>query len=219
MAKDPKELLDEAVQLAAHIRGSLPDGFDIAMLTLESKLPFKALSYREALVHRFSDLVSGAAEAAVAERPVSAATLTRGSMATLARAWELHEKINQFVEKPDVDELDRFLMSRLFGSRNNPDLPEATNILRAIDKLDKHVPHFRENYDRLSEFVHPNYSGTLQAFGLIDKLNLEVNFADKDRRATALSVSIAPLVGNMLGFMPVYNALAESIEALNASFD
>lgn len=123
MATASNELLDEAIQLASHIRSGLPEGFDIAMLTLNSKLPFKALSYREALIHRFSDLVSGAADAAVAGRPVSAATLTRGSMETLARAWELRDRIDVFAREPDTDKLDNFLMSRLFGSRNNPDLP------------------------------------------------------------------------------------------------
>ncbi len=110
-------------------------------------------------------------------------------------------------------------MSRLFGSRNNPDLPEATNILNAVDRVAKHVPHFRENYDRLSEFVHPNYTGTFQTFALIDKLNLAVKFADEDRRNLAFSTILGPLVGNMRGFMGVYNALADSIESLNSALD
>ena len=219
MATNFNELLEEAVQLASHIRSGLPEGFDIAMLTLNSKLPFKALSYREALIHRFSDLASGAADAAVAGRPVSAATLTRGSMETLARAWELRDRLHAFTNDPDTDRLDSFLMSRLFGSRCNPELPEAANILNAVDKLAKHIPHFRENYDRLSEFVHPNYSGTFQAFASIDKLNFAVKFSDEERRNLAFSTILNPLVGNMHGFMAIYNALADSIETLNTSLD
>lgn len=219
MEIDPNKLLDEAVQLAAHIRDGLPEGFDIAMLTLNSKLPFKALSYREAPIHRFSDLASGAADAAVAGRLVSAATLTRGSMETLARAWELRDKISAFSQRPDVDALDKFLMSRLFGSRNNPELPEASNILNAIDWVAKQVPHFRENYDRLSEFAHPNYSGTFQAFASIDRLNFSIKFADSERRNLAFSTILSPLFGNLHGFMGIYNALAGSIEQLDGFFD
>jgi hypothetical protein len=105
----------EEKALAEAFGASLPASFEIAMLTLQSKIPFKLLSYREALIHRFSDTAGGAVDAIKANRPISTALLTRSSLETLARMKVLHDRIRAFLKRPVVVVLDVFIMNRSFG--------------------------------------------------------------------------------------------------------
>lgn len=219
VTKDFSELLHETELIARGLSQGLPDGFDIAMLTLNTKLPFKALSYREALFHRFADLSMSAVESISANRPVSAATLTRGGMETMARTLELEHKLQKYLLNPSETDLDGFLMNRLFGANNNPDLPEATNILGAIDRATKHIPNFRENYDRLSEFAHPNYAGTFRTFVKIDQMNFKVHLSDAGRIRAALMMILFSLSGTLHGFCIFYDNLADTIVSLNSHLE
>ncbi|MBK5265447.1 MAG: hypothetical protein JJE34_09500 [Alphaproteobacteria bacterium] len=218
MEKIEAMLADVRAQVEA-IEASLPDGFDIAMLTLNSKIPFKALSYREALIHRFSDLSTHALQAIEVRKPVSSATLTRGCMETMARLFELKGRIERFICDTDLESIDDFLMNRLFGSRSNPSMPSATNILNCIDKIDQTIPLFRKNYDTLSEFVHPNYSGTFGTFAKIDRVNLKVKFSDEERVDNMFKVIVPSFAGTIHGFYVVYDHIGDNIETMNGILD
>ena len=56
------ERLALAKQLASDIRSSLPKELYAGSFTLKSKIPYKASSFREVLIHRVSDLADVAVE-------------------------------------------------------------------------------------------------------------------------------------------------------------
>ena len=219
-ASELERSVEEAKQRAEHLCENLCDRIEVASLTLKSKLPFKALSLREVLSHRFADQSFCAACALESEHPISAATLTRGTMETFARLLETNNYLAQFFEQPDIEALDVFLMNRLFGARNREgDWPVATNILGCIDKVERMVPRFRENYDRLSEVAHPNYLGGIGILQKIDTENHVAHLGDKDRKDRATGMIVHILIGNQIGFEATYNALETSIRELNELFE
>src|SRR5215475_4101125 len=97
---DPQRL-ELAKQLALNIRGSLPKALYAGSFTLKSKLPYKATSFRELLIHRVSDIADVAIELYESNRLVPAFILTRALVETTAILYWLHQKSCEFLEKPD----------------------------------------------------------------------------------------------------------------------
>ena len=218
VAKPSEQMTSESLHRSRHISENLCAGFDIAMLTLESKLPFKALVLREVLAHRFADLGRSAAELLSHGRVVSSATLTRAAMETLARVAELSDRTQQFLLSKDVEQLDEYLMASLFGSRNDPNLPQARNILGSIDRMEKKIAGYRTSYDNLCEFAHPNWSCAMGVFAETDRENFTISFESADRREMAVRPVGLALNATLGAFLHFYNHSADLIHALDAYF-
>ncbi|HMK60030.1 MAG TPA: hypothetical protein VK452_02655 [Dissulfurispiraceae bacterium] len=165
-------ILSEARRIADSVAASLPHTIQIAALSLNSKLPFKALSIRELLIHRVSALAKPAVDLFEQEQFIPAIVLTRSVAETVAFLFCLHERIERFLNDKDVKALDDFLMSCLLSSRTQPDLHKAINVLTLIDRVDKGHPGFRSVYDILSEYAHPNWSGRSEHSAKSTKNNL-----------------------------------------------
>lgn len=215
---DEAMLLKEVRGLADAIASSLPERIHIAALTLKSKLPFKALSIRELLIHRMSALASPAVELYEAQRVIPAIVLTRATVETLAVLFCLCERITRFLQDKNVSELDSFLMQGLMGSRNDPDLPIAVNVLTSVDRVDKKIEGFRQTYDSLCEYTHPNWAGTLGVFGEIDRDAFELKLSPS-AKIKALSTGLSVLSGTLMGFSYYYDNSADLIRELNAHFE
>ncbi|MGH8667447.1 MAG: hypothetical protein ACREUX_24590, partial [Burkholderiales bacterium] len=93
---DPQRL-QLAKQLALNIRGSLPLELYAGSYTLRSKIPYKAASFREVLMHRLSDLSDVAVELFEARRLVPAFIQTRAVLETTAMLHWLHQKSLNFL--------------------------------------------------------------------------------------------------------------------------
>jgi len=213
-----QETLAEAKEFAERLAASLPDIIPVAGLTLKSKLPFKALSIRELLIHRVSELASSAVENFERGRTVAAIALTRGVIETVAVLFALHERVERFLEDKNVDELDAFLMRTLMGSRTNGDLPVAANILTLIDRLHLAVEGTRTTYDALCEITHPNWAGLLGSFGELDRQAMELRLGATGR-SRGMSAGVNALSGALMTFQHYYNELAGLIGQLNEHFE
>lgn len=117
-ALSDEEALAEAKEFAQRLAASLPDVIPAAGLTHKSKLPFKALSIRELLIHRGSELASAAVENFERRRIVAGVSLTRALIETVAVLFALHKSVARFLDDHDSEVFDSFLMKTLMGSRN-----------------------------------------------------------------------------------------------------
>ena len=210
--------LQEARSFVDTIAGSLPDKIQVAALTLKSKIPFKALSVRETLLHRIHALASAAVELFEGHRVIPAVVLTRAVSESTAVMFTLHERTARFLYDHKVNDFDDFLMCNLVGARNNPEMPTAVNILTFIDRVEKTIPGFRSSYDSLSECAHPNWAGTLGAYGTIDRDKYELNLGPSSRTAT-FSIGVHALSGAVMIFHHYYNTSAELMVKLNDHFE
>jgi len=213
-----KDMLKEARELADLIASSLPERVQIAALTLKSKIPFKALSTRELLIHRVSPLASAAIDLLEKNQIVPGVVLARAVVETVAVVFSLHERLDRFFENNNVIELDKDLMNCMLGSRNNTGTRAAINIFNSIDRVDRSVPGFRSGYDSLCEYTHPNWAGTLGAYGQIDNKQFELRLGPTDR-SNGLTIGAFALVESLTIFESYYTALGESILKLNDYFD
>ena len=132
-----EERFSLAKQLASSIRSSLPKELYAGAFALKSKLPYKATTFREVLIHRVSDISDAAIDLYDQSRLVPAFIETRAVVETTAMVYWLYQRSSEFVEKADEDSFDEFLMKGMLGSRGDTTKNESYNVLTAVDRLDK----------------------------------------------------------------------------------
>jgi len=181
----------------------------------DSKLPFKALIYREALIWRMTELSHGAFENFGKNRFALAILETRAAVETSAALWHLHGKLNAAVKAGAVGDIDDFLMKLSMGSRTDADiLPQAINVLNFVDRVEKDVKGFRQQYDRLCEFAHPNWAGTALLYSKHDQTKLWTDFGANIRGVEGpKQIGITNLSVALMLFESRYNSVADIMPA------
>ena len=213
--EDPKveEWMAEIAARLDLLERSLPHRVD-AMVSPESKLPFIALQYRAGLAWRMAELSRSAFEGFEANRLVSAILLTRASVETGAGLWYLSAKIDAAVERGTLGDSAQHLRRLHLGSKRNPAMPEAVNVLNFVDRVERDVKGFREQYDMLSEYAHPNWCGTAHLYSKPDPPNLWTDFGANIRGATsARCIGVANLSTALMFFEISYNRIADAMPA------
>lgn len=216
MPKDyePSEDIAAAKALVYQFKHNLPSRVDPASLTWKSKIPWKAVNLREALLYRITELAESAIELYENQnRIISAFIITRSIHETIALYYSFYIKLKKVIDNQSLDNFDEYLMKLLFGWKNDDDFPNAPNILNAVNELNKQIDTFRHIYDRLSEFCHPNYSGV---FGAYAKINKETGWVDfgKEMKKINPMIGLHPLVASLELFKFYYNESAELIRSL-----
>jgi hypothetical protein len=213
MEKSIEDLMTEVRGRLEQIESNLPQRVD-AMISPNSKLPFKALLYREALIWRMAELSRGAFENFERNHIAVAILLTRAAVETSAAVWYLCAKLDATLQAGTVGDIDDYLMRLMMGSRTYPELPPAISVLTFVDRVEKEIDGFRHQYDMLSEFSHPNWAGTGLLYSRPDPPNLWTDFganirlSDGTKHAGVLNLSVALML-----FERSYNHVADIMPA------
>lgn len=215
---DAKKDIDSAKALISEFKKILPARVDPISITLKSKIPYKAVSLRELLLHRITEIGESAIELYEKKKIISAFIITRAVMETAALFYWMHKRLKRVVDNNNIEDIDDFLMKLLFGWKGNKDLKEPYNILKAVDQIDKKVPHFRRAYDILSEFTHPNYCGVHGAYGKVDKKNIWLDLGSEKKDIPIIS-GLSPLVGSLELFTYYYNEMTDLLPKFQAVCD
>jgi cation transport protein ChaC len=207
-----ESLLLEIRERLKLLESSLPQRVDGYALSPDSKLPMKAMLYREALIWRMAELSRGALENLEKENLCVAVILIRAAVETTAGLWYLRAKLDDAVTNQSKGDIDDYLMKLLMGSKTVPELPQAINVLTFVDRVNKDIEGFREQYDNLSEFAHPNWAGTSLLYSKSDPKNLWTDFGknirglDSTKQAGALNLSVALMI-----FEKTYSTIGELV--------
>lgn len=203
------------------LESSLPKRVDAWAVSQISKLPSKALLYREALIWRMAELGRGALESFENDNLASAILLTRAAVETSAALWYLCAKVDDAVQFGVVGDTDAYLMKLMMGSKTDPDMPQAINVLTFVKRVDKDIEGFCNQYDILSEFAHPNWAGTTLLYSKLDPANLWWDFGaniragDSTKHIGVGNLSVALMIfersyNRITDLMPPFITLCES---------
>jgi len=216
--KTEKKELAKAKQLSRRLSSNLPKEIEAASLSLSSKLAFKAFSLHEVLIHRIAELSEVAVELFELKKIVPAIIMTRAVFETTAVLYWLYKSIKQVCATKELGNIDEFFMKSLFGSKNEERLPESYNILTAINHIDKDFQGYRNAYNSLSEFAHPNWSGLSGAYSKLnqEKIILELG---KELGNIPLSVALPLLLGALTLFIDYYNEMETYLLQFNEICD
>jgi len=166
------DLLQEAEQRCQLLSECLPKRIDYASISI---VPLKAIDYREVLIWRTEELARTAYEMFNRDELVSAITLTRACMETVAAMWFLQQEIRHVIDTKDLENINEVLMRLLMGSRNKLTDFESFNVLKFVKKINIDINGFESSYNSLCEYAHPNWSGTSS---LYSKPNSEKGWKD-----------------------------------------
>ncbi len=210
--KEFKEGLTTVKDLIEELKSILPKRIYAASLSLKSKIPFKAVSLREALLHRLVDLSCVAYDLYMRDKSIPAFIMTRAVMETQALLFSLHKKIKKVVAAEQLGDVDAFLMDALLGWRDGSMPAKAPNILKAVDEVDRTFTGYRKLYENISEFVHPNWSGCHGAYAKINKKNYTVDLGSEFSEVPTI-IGLSALKASLAAFKYYYNDLAELLPA------
>ena len=169
MPNNISKTLEDAKRYCDAIRDRLTSNLRIASISKTAKIPFKAASWNISILHRASDLADCAYELYCKEKYVPSAIIARALMETAGIMFWMHRRIDSSIQNQQIGDIDDFFMRGIMGYKNSNEFPNALNAVSAVDKIEKHYKGFREVYDILCEFTHPNWSGTSGAYSKILK--------------------------------------------------
>jgi hypothetical protein len=211
-----EELLEETQHRVAALEANLPPQLDGYALSSETKLPFKAMWFRDALCWRMAQLSRSALDSFEKKKLASAILLTRASMETAAALWYLAEIVERVIKAKAIGEIDQRLIKLLLGTKTDTDLlPKAENVLNFVDCVDKTIAGFRHQYERLSEFAHPNWVGTALIFSRADKASGIAYFGELMR---AENEAFYVGVGNLASALQIFQLSHTSLNEAKSEF-
>jgi hypothetical protein len=213
MQRSTSEYLIEIAECLAAFERSLPRQLDPVAMS-SSKLPFKALGYRETLIWRITELGQAALENFKQKRFAAAILLTHAAVETAAALWFLHTKVVAVIKAESLGDIDDYLSRLALGSRSSEDSARAINVLKFVDHVNKKVAGFRKQYDELSGYSHPNYLGTACLYSETDFESHSVSFsANTPGSKPAETIGAMILSVSLTTFEQSYNAMADEMPA------
>lgn len=175
---------------------------------LDSGIEYKVLHQidcvREALVYRYFELLNSSYELYKCEKFISGLCLSRSALETLSVLLFINIKLKKFTNGKDVKALIYFVERLMFGySRKNTNKSfkmKSINIMDCINEADNKIDNFRSLYDTLSEYSHPNYLGSTEAYSQLSSIDMSVFFSSdyktcKVKLSEKLGSTIKSLVG------------------------
>ena len=214
---DQEDNFSKCFEKISAFKESLPSRVDPAQISVKAKIPFKAISFREALIHRVTELSDSAFTFLTMEgKAVSGFILTRAVYETMALLFVLHTNIKRVVDSKAVGDFDEYIMTHTFGWRKEGEdnLPTMPNILGAIDKVDKFLDgHFRREYEAISEYCHPNCAGVHSSYVKIDKENIYADIGSQFTKTETMHAA-----GTLLSTLEMFEYFYNEISGLMADF-
>lgn len=214
--------MDEIRDRLELLESILPERVDAMAVSPTSKLPFKVLVYREALIWRMAELGRSAFQSFERDRLVSAIVLTRAAVETSAALWYLYSKVAVAVESNAVDDIDNHLMKLLAGvatvapktdaSKADKTLPRPVKVGAFLKQVEKDIEGFSHQYGILSEYAHPNWSGTVLLYAKHDSENRLTDFGQNIRKGEGTKlIGVVNLSVALAMFETSYNRIADLI--------
>jgi hypothetical protein len=208
-------LPDEDKKLIAELNGSL-DRLNVRRAVrinvggpfARSKIAWKLASYQHNLLHRIIALMDGGAVTWNNRSTLSAILSARALMESIAVMASLENRVQTFLEREDLGQLDALATQGIFATRDpqwieeHPDT-RAVNMLTYVDWFDKRASGFRRHYDLLSERCHPNSWGHNFMFSKLDRSDGSIAYYDErnpDHNGEMILAALAvfPLVESMM---------------------
>jgi hypothetical protein len=187
------------------LKNSLPKRIDPAFISHISKIPYKVLDLKTALLYRIYDLANDSFELFSNNRFLSGTIISRSLIETVTVLYYLCSNMNKTIKDKDIKYFDEKIMQLILGSRNKITKLESINILTIIKKVNKELKIDGKDdallfcYELMCEYAHPNWKGTE---GLYAKINFEEIYTDfgfnlQDEFKKEVSIQILPIATAM----------------------
>lgn len=167
------------------------------------KIEWKYRTYNEIALHKTVDLTMSFCDSWNNGFVGTCFILVRSIYENVAYVFDIMKKLDMYVNEKDIDKIDDLIMNRLFGVRKSltGKLPLIVNVMTAIESTDKIVKGFKEHYEILCEFAHPNHWAMYELYCLDhpESHSSEISSARgvNEKNFTFLIDSIMPVLMNI----------------------
>lgn len=218
MDKKIKEMMEEAKTRQNIYEESSPKLADPATVSNIAKIPFKALSVREVIYHRFVDINNTIINLIDEDRWVPALILIRCSIESTALLHQLGKEIDECLKTGIINKADAFLIKVLIGRGGRNIETRPTNIQSAINSLDLEFHGFKNAYKELSAYAHPTFDSLFKAYAKWDNKTLYLHLGKQDITSSN-RVGLSILLLCMGIFETIYNRLPDKIMEFSKIFE
>jgi hypothetical protein len=182
------------------------------------KPTFDADYYREAVLYRFIELVESSYQLYKSNLLVGSVVTARAAQETLAVAWYVNSKLELLCKNKDLSHFNDIIIRLTVGWSKDEEFPEKINVITCIEAVDKALEgKFKRHYDMLSEYAHPNWSGTMGAFAAPNKEKLEVVFGQYIRSEETMKKHVE---STLIICLKLLNSIEETYqEVINEALD
>ena len=182
------------------------------------KPTFDADYFREAAFYRFIELIESSYTLYKSGLLVGSVVTGRAAQETLAVIWFVNSKLEHLSKTKELSHFTETMRRLILGWSNDEEFPEKINVLKCIDAVDKDLEgKFRRHYEMLSEYAHPNYSGTFGAYGYPNHETLEVTLGNYPRSKETLLSHIEQTICISVGMLDIIQEKYETV--INSALD
>jgi hypothetical protein len=176
--------------------------------------------YRESVFHRLIDLFESTYSLYNSGQFLGSMVLARSVQETLSVLNFVNTILEKLVKSKDLSKFIERTNRLILGYCGDDEFPEKINIMDCIDSVDKNLRlegKFRQHYNLLSEYAHPNNAGTFSAYGQTNLEFIKVNVGPnkksmlrmKKHIESTLMICITLLDTIQKGYEPVINGALE----------
>jgi hypothetical protein len=141
---------------------------------LVDKPNFELDYFKESVLYRFIELAEATFALLDVGNYLGAITTVRSLQETSCVMCYINELCQYVVENKELTHFTEGMHRLILGWKNDDEFPEPLNVLTLINKVDKKISGYRKYYDILSEYVHPNWHGTMGLFARTGGKKLKV---------------------------------------------
>jgi hypothetical protein len=160
-------------------------------------------------------LIEGGYEAYLADRGLVGYVCTRAVYETVACVFDFCDQLTDHLDRDDYEKTMYFLDARIYAARMQGFVSKedgfdntAINIVTQIERVSKHFPGMKEEYEYLSEKTHPNGLGALHHFWHEGEADEVIRFSNGGENANVLRMLVS--AGRLLAYMEKGMCLMES---------
>lgn len=132
-----------------------------------ARIPVNLQSVHEALQWRLAATTSEALGCVERGATICGLILARSSIETAAMIAYVEMQMDRAIKGDSLADVAEIAKRLYLGRRDRPDAVQSINVITCVQHLAGRVsPAVEETFNELCEFAHPNWFGTLGAFGV-----------------------------------------------------
>lgn len=211
--------LEDARNVVAVFDANVAKTIHGVTFALDNPLPYQGVVFHELLKRRARDTVAGVLVLCQNDLIVPAMLLTRAAFEILAFAFEFHRHCEAYLANEKGSKLPEFLEKAILGvGKHAAEQGEliAIHINDHLRALEKAHPGTEAEYNKLSEYAHPNRAGMLTAYAKVDSDNYKVDMGAND---LSTDLAMTPLARCHVLFTEYSNRLSHVLKAINDKYE
>jgi len=177
---------------------------------IKPKIVWKYEMYNEISLHRVIDFTYNFSKSWNDEFIGVCYNSVRSIYENTAYVYDMQIRIQKLIDAEKYEDINDLINNRIFGTTLKDDFPDITKIMSVIDTVTKDFPPFRDTYERLSQYCHPNYSAMMGLYTSLDNYpSATIN------RVLGLSESnLNILLNSLLPCLTIYDLSLDNVDKI-----